>query len=130
MLINLTNDTWFGEKAEPWQHLALAVFASVEQRTTMVRAVNSGVSAIIDADGRVVQKTYAVDPYLHPRPADKMLGTVALIEGGHTVYQAVGNLFAYLCTLLTAALWGAAIYLASEKRRGNCSREVARQYER
>jgi apolipoprotein N-acyltransferase len=110
LLINLTNDTWFGEKAEPWQHLALAVFASVEQRTTMVRAVNSGVSAIVDANGRVVQETYAVDPYLHPRPADKMMGTVALLEGGHTIYQAVGNLFAYLCTVLTAVLWGAAIY--------------------
>ncbi len=110
LLINLTNDTWFGEKAEPWQHLALAVFASVEQRTTMVRAVNSGVSAIIDPNGRVVQKTYAVDPYVHPRSADKMLGTVALLVGGHTVFQAVGNLFAYVCTALTAALVGAAIY--------------------
>ena len=106
LLINLTNDTWFGEKAEPWQHLALAVFASVEQRTTMVRAVNSGVSAIIDANGRVAEKTYAIDPYWHPRPADKMLARVALIEGGHTIYQAVGNLFAYLCTAATALLWG------------------------
>lgn len=110
VLINLTNDTWFGEKAEPWQHLALAVFASVEQRTSMVRAVNSGVSAIIDANGRVVQKTYAVDPYWHPRPADSMLATVALLESGHTIYQAVGNLFAYLCMLITAVLWGTAIY--------------------
>jgi apolipoprotein N-acyltransferase len=110
VLINLTNDTWFGEKAEPWQHLALAVFTSVEQRTFMVRAVNSGVSAVIDANGRVVQRTYAVDPYWHPRPADKMLARVSLIEGGHTVYQAVGNLFAYLCAAFTAGLWSAAIY--------------------
>jgi apolipoprotein N-acyltransferase len=110
LLVNLTNDTWFGERAEPWQHLALAVFASVEQRTAMVRAVNSGVSAVIDANGRVVQETYAVDPYWHPRAADKMLATVALVEGGYTIYQSAGNLFAYLCTVITAVLWGAAIY--------------------
>jgi apolipoprotein N-acyltransferase len=117
LLVNITNDTWFGEKAEPWQHLALAVFASVEQRTTMVRAVNSGVSAVIDPNGLVVQQTYAVDPYLHPRAADKMIATVPLIEGGHTVYQAVGNLFAHLCTLVTAVMWGASIYA----RRRNAS---------
>jgi apolipoprotein N-acyltransferase len=110
LLVNLTNDTWFGEKAEPWQHLALAVFASVEQRTTMVRAVNSGVSAVIDPNGRVVQKTYAVDPYWHPRAADKMLASVPLIEGGHTVYEAVGNLFAYLCAAFTAGIWAATVY--------------------
>lgn len=116
LLVNLTNDTWFGEKAEPWQHLALAVFASVEQRTTMVRAVNSGVSAVIDPNGGVVQKTYAVDPYVHPRPAGEMLATVALLEGGHTIYQTVGNLFAYLCTLATAVLWGTATYSRKRER--------------
>ena len=121
LLVNITNDTWFGEKAEPWQHLALAVFASVEQRTTMVRSVNSGVSAIIDPNGRVVNKTYAVDPYLHPRPADKMLATVPLIEGGHTAYETVGNLFAYLCTVFTAVMWGASIYA---RRKGRESRTL------
>jgi apolipoprotein N-acyltransferase len=116
LLVNITNDTWFGENAEPWQHLALAVFASVEQRTSMVRAVNSGVSAVIDPNGRAVQETYAVDPYLHPRPADKMMATVPLIEGGHTIYETIGNLFAYLCTVFTAVLWGTATYSRKRKR--------------
>ena len=114
VLINLTNDTWFGEKAEPWQHLALAVFASIEQRTAMVRAVNSGVSAVIDPNGRVIQKTYAVDPYWHPRSADKMLAVVPLIEGGHTVYQSVGSLFAWLCAGVTVGLGAAALYSRKE----------------
>jgi len=115
LLVNLTNDTWFGEKSEPWEHLSLAVFASVEQRTALVRAVNSGVSAVVDANGRVTSKTYALDPYVHPRPAGKMLATVALMEGGHTVYQAVGNLFAYLCTAASLLTWGA-VYLRSPQR--------------
>ena len=104
LLVNLTNDTWFGARAEPLQHLALAVFGSIEQRTGMVRAVNSGVSAFIDASGRVTQKTYAVDPYFNPRPAQSTLATLPLLEGGHTIYANVGDLFAYLCVLVTASL--------------------------
>lgn len=104
LLVNLTNDTWFGARTEPWQHLALAVFGSVEQRTSLVRAVNSGVSAFIDPNGRVLKKTYAVDPYFNPVPADKIIETVPLLEGGHTIYEKVGNLFAYLCLAATVLL--------------------------
>jgi len=104
LLVNLTNDAWYGETAEPWQHLALAVFASVEQRTGMVRAVNSGISTFIDPNGRVIEKTYAVDPYIHPHPATSSLAALPLIEGGHTIYAKVGNLFAYLCGVVTVIL--------------------------
>jgi len=104
LIINLTNDTWFGEKVEPWEHLALATFASVEQRTAIVRAVNSGVSAFIDPNGRIVEKTYAVDPYLHPHPASSSIATLPLLEAGHTVYAQVGNLFAWLCAVSILAL--------------------------
>ncbi len=97
LLVNITNDTWFGETSEPWEHLALSVFDSIEQRSAMVRSVNSGVSAFIDANGRIVQKTYAVDPYVHPTPASHSLEALPLIEGGHTVYAHVGNLFANVC---------------------------------
>lgn len=53
LLVNLTNDTWFGDTTEPWQHLALAKLRSVEHRLYMVRATNTGVSAVIDPIGRV-----------------------------------------------------------------------------
>ena len=104
VLVNVTNDSWYGARAEPWQHLALAVFGSIEQRTGMVRAVNSGISAFIDANGRVVQKTEAIDPYVDPRPADSTLATLPLLEAGGTVYAKVGDLFAYVCALCIA-LW-------------------------
>lgn len=104
LLVNVTNDTWFGETSEPWEHLALSVFRAVEMRTDLVRAVNTGVSAFVDAAGRVYARTYAVDPALHPRAADSIMARAALIEGGHTVYAKVGNLFAYLCAAATAVL--------------------------
>jgi apolipoprotein N-acyltransferase len=117
LLLNLTNDTWFGAHAEPWQHLALAVFSSVEQRTAMVRAVNSGVSAYVDANGRVVQTIDPVDPHFDPRPAQSTLAKVPLLEGGHTVYAKVGDLFAYLCALVTALLFFRAEF-SGESRSG------------
>jgi apolipoprotein N-acyltransferase len=105
LLVNLTSDSWFGARAEPWEHLALSVFASVELRVSLVRAVNSGVSAFIDPNGRLVQKTYANDPYREPRAADALLVSVPRMRGGNTGYVAVGNLFAYLCIVATLILW-------------------------
>jgi apolipoprotein N-acyltransferase len=54
LLVNMTNDAWFGDSTEPWIHLALAKLRAVEHRRYLVRATNSGVSAIVDAAGRVV----------------------------------------------------------------------------
>ncbi|EYF02456.1 apolipoprotein N-acyltransferase [Chondromyces apiculatus] len=54
LFVNLTNDAWFGDSTEPWIHLALAKLRSVEHHRYLVRATNSGVSAIIDPVGRVV----------------------------------------------------------------------------
>jgi apolipoprotein N-acyltransferase len=53
LLVNLTNDTWFGDSNEPWIHLALAKLRAVEHRRYLVRSTNSGVSAIVDPVGRV-----------------------------------------------------------------------------
>ena len=108
LLVNLTSDSWFGAQTEPWEHLALAVFAGVELRVSMVRAVNSGVSALIDPNGRVVTKTYADDPYRNPRAEDGIVVSAPYMSGGHTVYVAVGNLFAYLCMAATLMLVGVA----------------------
>jgi len=57
LLVNITNDAWFGDTPEPWQHLALAQLRAVEHRRFFVRGTNSGVSAVIDPVGRVVAHT-------------------------------------------------------------------------
>src|SRR5439155_3374706 len=62
VLINITNDAWFGRTSEPYEHLALAIYRSVESRLDLVRAVNTGVSAFVDATGRVYDKSPSVDP--------------------------------------------------------------------
>ena len=127
MLVNLTSDSWFGADTEPWEHMALAVFASVELRVSMVRAVNSGVSALIDPNGRVLQKTYANDPYRHPRSADGVLVTAPKMAGGHTVFVVVGNLFAYLCLAGTLLFLGSAFWIARRPRQTLSASVVAVQ---
>jgi apolipoprotein N-acyltransferase len=104
LFVNITNDAWFGQTAEPYQHLALAVFRSVEHRLEMVRAVNTGVSAHIDAAGRVRRATTSVDPARQPLPQPMtLLADVAMLDGGG-LYRVVGDLFGFLCLASLFAL--------------------------
>ncbi len=53
--INVTNDAWFGRTAGPYQHLAQARLLTIEQGLPMLRDANTGISAIIDPYGRMLQ---------------------------------------------------------------------------
>jgi apolipoprotein N-acyltransferase len=57
LIVNITNDAWFGDTTEPWEHLALAQLRAIEHRRYLVRSTNSGVSAIVDPVGRVLSHT-------------------------------------------------------------------------
>jgi len=104
LLVNLTSDSWFGARTEPWEHLALSVFATIELRVALVRSVNSGISALVDPNGRLVEKTYADDPYREPRPSDGMVVSAPKMSGGHTLFVAWGNWFPSLCMLATVVI--------------------------
>ncbi len=104
LLVNATNDVWFGDTTEPWGHLALSVYRAVELRAELVRAVNTGVSAHVDANGRVTAGTSVVDPTVVRRGPERLLVRAALLEGGHTVYAAAGDVLAYAMVVLTLAL--------------------------
>lgn len=92
-LVNVTNDAWFGDTAAPHQHLAMARMRSVEFRRPLVRAANSGVSAIIDERGEVVAELG-----LFRRG---VIVADILPRTGETVYGKTGDLFAISCTIMT-----------------------------
>lgn len=84
LLVNQTNDAWFLDTAEPWIHLGLAKLRAVEHRRFLVRATNSGVSAIVDPTGRVVVHGGTFRE-------EALLGSARFIRGGQTVYEILGN---------------------------------------
>ena len=83
LLVTLANDAWFGDSQEPWIHLALARLRAIEHRRYLVRATNSGVSALIDPAGRIVARTG-----LSTR--ENLRGTVHLLAGD-TPYTRLGD---------------------------------------
>ena len=55
LLVNVTNDAWFGRSWGPYQHLAITAVRAMENRVPVFRAANTGISAIIDTSGRIVR---------------------------------------------------------------------------
>lgn len=100
LLVNLTNDAWFGDTAEPHLHNALATFRAIELRRELVRAVNTGVSSHIDVTGRIVQRTGTFE-------RTTLLAEVRLWEG-ETVYARFGDWLAWACLAALVGAWAVA----------------------
>jgi apolipoprotein N-acyltransferase len=95
-LVNITNDAWFGRTGAPYQHFAMAVFRAVENRTSVIRAANSGVSGIIEPTGRIQATT--------PLFARTFLEGVISIDAQPTFYARYGDIGVVACGLLVLLL--------------------------
>lgn len=97
VLVNLTNDAWFLQSAEPEHHLNLALMRAVEYRKWLIRSTNTGISVFIDAAGRRVAETRLTD-------AETLMRDVPLLEG-ETIYAALGDWPLLVLGLLVGGLW-------------------------
>ena len=97
-LLNITNDAWFGRSSGPYQHFAMARVRAVEQGVPLVRAANTGISAIVDAHGRTVAK-------LGVGETGVLDGALPGSLGGATMYDRFGD-WPLLAFLATAAMLG------------------------
>jgi apolipoprotein N-acyltransferase len=95
VIVNLTNDLWSYSEPSAMQHLGMAVFRTVENRRSMVRSTNGGMTAIIDPNGRIT------DMY-PPFQAGYLYGEVPVYTGKDTLYTAWGDWLAYLFVVLAA----------------------------
>lgn len=111
LLINITNDAWYGTTAAPYQLFSMTVFRAIEYRRALVRAANTGISGFIDPAGRVLAKTD-----LYTEAAATM--TVPLLSN-RTVYARLGDSFAWFALALAGALvaWKAATGLRQKRGR-------------
>jgi apolipoprotein N-acyltransferase len=104
VLVNVTNDGWFRGSSELDMHLACAVFRAIEIRKPIVIAANTGFSASIDADGRILQQGKR-------RQSDVLIADVQL-DTRHSFYLDHGDWFPGLCLL---ASFGLAVVAAADR---------------
>jgi len=97
VLITVTNDGWFGRSIGPHQHFAQARMRAIEQGLPLVRAANTGISAVVDPYGRIVEQL----PLMQQGVIDSALPQAIAA----TVYARFGDLVAAL--LMAAALFAA-----------------------
>lgn len=93
-MVNLTNDSWYGAGHEQEQHLMLAAVRSIEHRRWLLRATSTGISAFVDATGRVVQRIERNQRGVAVREVPMLSGT--------TVYQVAGDWPGWLSLAVSA----------------------------
>jgi apolipoprotein N-acyltransferase len=96
VLVNISDDGWYGDTSAPWQHLNMARMRAIENRRWLLRDTNNGVTAVIDPYGRVRQSI--------PRHQEDALPARYGFRDDVTFYTAHGDVFAWLCVLLAFAL--------------------------
>ncbi len=117
-LVNITNDAWYGRSAAPYQHIAMVVFRAVENRRYLVRAANTGISAVVAPDGRIVARSGLFE---------RTVLTAAIApRAGLTPYARYGDVFAWGAA---AAVGVALLGVAASRARvvlGPAIRRIAR----
>ena len=110
VMINITNDGWFGSSQGGRKaHLQNARWRCIELATPMIRSANTGISAVIDHRGQVVEQ--AVKPIGVDSKEGYIIGQVDL-GTGLTPFAYIGDLFGWIC-LLASVAWGACAIFGS-----------------
>jgi apolipoprotein N-acyltransferase len=96
LLVNITNDAWYGQSSAPYQHFSMTIFRAVENRRALIRAANTGISGFVDPAGRVIASTQLFQDAIITRSVPMLHET--------TFYSRFGDLFALACLAATLAV--------------------------
>jgi len=108
LLVNITNDAWFGKTSGPYQHFSMTVFRAVENRRSLARSANTGISGFIDPAGRILASTDLLQDAVATRQVPMLKQK--------SVYTRFGDIFAGLCLALTGLL--VAVEIVWRRRKG------------
>lgn len=97
LLVNITNDAWYGVSSAPYQHLLMYKVRSTETAKTYLRSTNSGISAIIDPLGRILKSSKLFTREL-------IIADLPIYKPMKTIYLYIGDLFAYICLFIIAIM--------------------------
>ena len=89
LLVNVTNDAWYGKSSAPYQHFSMTVFRAVENRRALVRSANTGISGFVDPAGRIVATT--------PLFEEKVITRTMPVIQKQTFYIRFGDVLAIAC---------------------------------
>jgi apolipoprotein N-acyltransferase len=95
MLVNVTNDGWFGRSSGPYQHAVMAQMRSIENGISLARSANSGISMFVDPVGRILARSglYTREIIVNDVPTYRIM----------TYYARFGDWFVVLCLIIVAA---------------------------
>lgn len=96
VLVNLTNDAWYGRSVGPWQHLRLAQSRAIETRRSLLRVTNTGVTSLVNAKGELVKSL--------PMFTAAVMQAEVEVLNETTYYVRFGDWFAWAMALATAGL--------------------------
>jgi len=109
VLVNISNDAWYGDSAAAYQHLEMARLRAIENHRYLLRATNNGLTTLIDPYGRVLKQIPRYQRLAMPANFD--------FETEVTFYTAHGDLFAWMCAMIgTLLLIGGAQWEEQVKR--------------
>lgn len=109
MLLNLSNDGWFGASEEHEMHLAASIFRAVENRAPLARAANTGISAIVDGNGRVLASLATLK--------EDVLSGVIPLDDRSSLYALWGDWLGLSCLAVTIGLTPLSVFLRKGRRR-------------
>jgi apolipoprotein N-acyltransferase len=98
VLVNISDDGWYGDTSAPWQHLQMERMRAVENRRWILRDTNNGITSVIDPDGRVRQSI--------PRHQVDALPAQYGFRSDVTFYSAHGDVFGWACAILGLGIVG------------------------
>jgi len=102
ILVNLTNDGWFRNSPEPYQHAALSAFRAVETRRPLIRATNTGITTVIDRLGKTMAVLQKGDRKTEIHGI--LYADVPIHKSGITLYARFGDWFLILWALVIAGM--------------------------